>query len=139
MRKLIGLIVVLGLLTLTTRAFTAEEAPAMPEVPVKGMVTMVDLGSDKCIPCKLMAPILKDLQKEYSGKAAILFIDVRIHSDAQKRFRSFVIPTQIFFDKEGKEFYRHEGFFSKEGILGVLKKAGVPIVESTEPSDAGRS
>lgn len=139
MSKLFVLIVALGFLTLTTRVFAAEETSSMPEVPVKGMVTMVDLGSDKCIPCKLMAPILKDLQKEYDGKAAIVFLDVRSHSDAQKDFRAFVIPTQIFFDKEGKEFYRHEGFFSKEGILGILKKAGVPIVESTEPSDVSRN
>jgi len=138
-RKLIGLIVVLGLLTFTTRAFTAEEASSVPEVPVKGMVTMVDLGADKCIPCKLMAPILRDLQKEYAGKAAIVFIDVWKHPEEERKFRIHTIPTQIFFDKEGKEIYRHEGFFAKESILGVLKKAGVPLVERTEPSDAGRN
>jgi thioredoxin 1 len=138
-RKLIGLIVLLGLLTLGTRAFTAEEASSVPEIPVKGMVTMVDLGADKCIPCKLMAPILKDLQKEYEGKAAILFIDVWKHPEEQKKFRAFVIPTQIFYDKEGKQIYRHEGFLAKESILDVLRKAGVEVAERTEPSDAGRN
>lgn len=81
MRKLIGLIVLLGLLTLTTRAFTAEEESSVPEVPVKDMVTMVDIGADKCIPCKMMAPILKSLQEEYKGKAAIVFIDVWKHPE----------------------------------------------------------
>jgi thioredoxin 1 len=138
-RKLIGLIVLLGLLTLGTRAFTAEEASSVPEIPVKDMVTMVDLGADKCIPCKLMAPILRDLQKEYEGKAAIRFIDVWKHPEEQKKFRAFVIPTQIFYDKEGKEIYRHQGFLGKDSIVAVLKEAGVAIVVSTEPSDAGRN
>jgi thioredoxin 1 len=136
---LFGLIVALVFLTLATRAFTAEEASPVPEVPVKGMVTMVDLGADKCIPCKMMAPVLRDLQKEYEGKAAILFIDVWKHPKELGKFRVSTIPTQIFYDKEGKEIYRHEGFFSKEGILAVLRKAGVPMVESTEPSDAVRN
>ena len=136
MRKRIGLIVLLGLLTLTTRAFTAEEASTVPEVPVKDTVTMVDLGADKCIPCKLMAPILKNLQEEYSGKAAILFIDVWKHPEQRKKFNVNTIPTQIFFDKEGKEIYRHEGFFGKDGILAILKKAGVEIAEAVV--DVGR-
>lgn len=139
MRKLIGLIGLLGLLTLTTPAFTAEEASSVPEVPVKDMVTMVDLGAGKCIPCKLMAPIIRNLQEEYKGKAAVVFIDVWNHPEQRKRFNINTIPTQIFYDKEGKEIYRHEGFFGKDGILAVLKKAGVAVVESAEPSEAGRN
>lgn len=139
MRKLIGLIVLLGLLTLTTRAFTAEEESSVPEVPVKDMVTMVDIGADKCIPCKMMAPILKSLQEEYKGKAAIVFIDVWKHPEQDKKFNIRTIPTQIFYDKEGKEIYRHEGFFPKDSILGVLKKAGVAVPENPEPPDTGRN
>jgi thioredoxin 1 len=138
-KKWIGLIMVLGLLTLTTRAFAAEEALPVPEVPVKGTVTMVDIGADKCIPCKMMAPILRDLQKEYEGKAAILFIDVWKHPEEQRKFRVSTIPTQIFYDKEGREIYRHEGFFAKDSILAILKKAGVAVVENAEPSEAGRN
>lgn len=139
MRKLIGFIVLLGLLTLTTRAFTAEESSTVPDVPVKDMVTMVDLGAGKCIPCRLMAPILKNLQEEYQGKAAILFIDVWKHPEQEKRFKLHAIPTQIFYDKDGKEIYRHEGFFAKDGILGILKKAGVAVAENSGESDAGRN
>lgn len=139
MRKLIGFIVVLGLLTSTTRAFTAEEALPVPEVPVKGMVTMVDIGADKCIPCKMMAPVIRGLQKEYEGKAAILFIDVWKHPEEQRKFHVSTIPTQIFYDKEGKEIYRHEGFFARESILSVLNKAGVEVEEKTESSEAVRN
>ena len=94
-------------------------------VPVKEMVTMVDLGADSCIPCKMMAPILKKLEKEYDGRAAIVFIDVWKHNDQAKRFGIRAIPTQIFFDKEGKEVYRHLGFMSEKAIVAQLKKMGV--------------
>lgn len=95
------------------------------EVPVKGMVTMLDLGADSCIPCKMMAPILTKMEKRYDGKAAIIFIDVWKHRDQAKRFGVRAIPTQIFFDKEGKEIYRHVGFMSEAAIVEQLKKMRV--------------
>ena len=97
----------------------------VPEVPVKGMVTMVDLGADKCIPCKMMAPILKKLDAQYKGKAAIIFIDVWKNKEPARRFGIRAIPTQIFFDKNGSEVYRHVGFMNEESIVGQLKKMGV--------------
>ena len=95
------------------------------EVPIKGMVTMLDLGADSCIPCKMMVPILTKMEKRYDGKAAIIFIDVWKHRDQAKRFGVRAIPTQIFFDKEGKEIYRHVGFMSESAIVDQLKKMGV--------------
>lgn len=95
------------------------------QIPVPGMVTMVDLGAKKCIPCKMMAPIMADLEKEYRGRAAIVFIDVWVHPDAGKKFGIRAIPTQIFYDAEGKEVLRHEGFFDKAGIVAEMQKLGV--------------
>jgi thioredoxin 1 len=95
------------------------------DVPVKGLVTLVDLGAGTCIPCKMMAPILTKLEKEYQGKAAIIFIDVWKYKDQVDRFGIRAIPTQIFFDKKGKEVYRHEGFMSEKDIVSQLKKMGV--------------
>ena len=95
------------------------------EVPVKGLVTMLDLGADSCIPCKMMAPILTKMERQYDGKAAIIFIDVWKNRDQAKRYGILAIPTQIFFDKEGKEIYRHVGFMSESAIVDQLKKMGV--------------
>jgi len=95
------------------------------EVPVKGMVTMVDLGAKKCIPCKMMAPILEKLEKVYAGRAAIVFLDVWKDRTPVKRFGIRAIPTQIFFDKDGKEVYRHEGFLSEEEIVRRFKEMGI--------------
>jgi len=118
---LICLLLIVILSALWTDAWAAK----FKDVPVKGMVTMIDLGATSCIPCKMMAPILKKLKKAYKGKAAIIFIDVWKHRDQSKRFGIRVIPTQIFFNEEGKEVYRHEGFMSKATIVQQLKKMGV--------------
>ncbi len=95
------------------------------KVPVKGMVTMIDLGAKKCIPCKMMAPIMEKMEKVYKGKAAIIFIDVWENGEPARRFGIRAIPTQIFFDREGKEVYRQVGFLSEERIVAQLKKMGV--------------
>ena len=94
-------------------------------IPVKGMVTVLDLGADKCIPCKMMAPILEKLEKQYKGKAAIVFVDVWKNKEQARRFGVRAIPTQIFFDKDGKEVYRHVGFMGEAAIVKQLKKMGV--------------
>lgn len=98
---------------------------AVDKVPVPGMVTMVDLGAKKCVPCKMMAPILEALEKEYKERAAILFIDVWENPEAAKEFRIQVIPTQIFYDAGGREVKRHQGFMSREAIVAELDKLGV--------------
>jgi thioredoxin 1 len=104
---------------------SGQTLASLPEVPVKGMVTLLDLGAKKCIPCKMMAPILEELTKEYQGKAAIVFIDVWQHADQAEKYRIRTIPTQIFFDKQGNEILRHVGFMSKKDIVQVLEKLGV--------------
>ncbi|MBF0228631.1 MAG: thioredoxin family protein [Desulfamplus sp.] len=121
------LIIIAALLTISFTAYSAENMTSPPAVPVKGMVTMVDLGAKKCIPCKMMAPILEKLEKAYSGKAAIIFIDVWEHKEAGQKFGIRGIPTQIFFDADGKEITRHTGFMPEEAIVEQLSKMGVKL------------
>jgi len=105
----------------------AEPANAQnfSHVPVKGMVTLIDLGANQCVPCKMMAPILDKLEKDYKDKAAIVVIDVYQHNDQVQRFGIRAIPTQIFFDKNGREVYRHTGFMSEKAIVEQFTKMGV--------------
>ena len=93
--------------------------------PVKGMVTMIDVGAKHCIPCKMMAPILEKLEKVCIGNAAIIFADLSKNREPVRRYRIRAIPTQIFFNEEGKEIYRHVGFMGEKAILAQLKKMGV--------------
>jgi len=104
---------------------TSTAAAAAAQVPAPGMVTMVDLGATSCIPCKMMAPILEELKTEYQGKAAIVFIDVWKMPQQGKKFKVSMIPTQVFFDQNGTEVYRHVGFMEKQAIIDQLSKMGV--------------
>jgi thioredoxin 1 len=109
-------------------------APATSVAPTPGRPRLVDLGADKCIPCKLMAPILEELKKEYAGRLDVVFIDVWKDREAGKPYGISVIPTQIFYDASGKERFRHEGFFSKQDILKKWRELGVDLV--TKPAAA---
>jgi thioredoxin 1 len=106
------------------------ELPSATDAVVKqalasGNPVVIDLGARKCIPCKKMAPILETLSNEYRGRASILFIDVNVNKAAALKFRIQMIPTQIFFNAQGKEVKRHIGFIDKRDILKELKAAGL--------------
>ena len=92
------------------------ETEALPQVPVPSTVTMLDLGSTSCSPCTMMEPILESVRTHYEGKAAIVFIDVREHPEMKAKYGIKSIPTQIFYDKDGKERERHVGFLEERRI-----------------------
>ena len=115
-----------GCLLLASFLFSiTAQAEGLPQVPVAGMVTMVDIGAKKCIPCKMMAPIIEELEKEDKGKAAIVFIDVWENPEAGTPFGIQIIPTQILYGADGKEVLRHQGFMEKAAIVAELEKLGV--------------
>jgi thioredoxin 1 len=110
----------------TTSDTSQERAPASAQT----LPRLVDVGRGTCIPCKMMAPILEELKREYSGVADIEVIDLRHDSRAAREYRIRVIPTQVFFDTQGKEVWRHEGFMSKEAIKAKFKEMGVELSDS---------
>ena len=87
---------------------------------------LIDLGAKECIPCKKLAPILEELREEYEGRLDVVFIDVWENPEAKKPYDIRLIPTQILFDAQGKELWRHEGFISKKDLKSIFaQKAGV--------------
>jgi len=98
------------------------QGPESPRLP-----RLVDLGADKCIPCKMMAPILDELKKAHAGRFDVEFIDVWKNPGAARAYGVDVIPTQVFFDAEGRERFRHQGFYAKEDILAKWKELGVAV------------
>ena len=110
-------------------------AGSSSEGPVKEVPRLLDLGAGKCIPCKMMAPILEELKGEYAGVFEVEFIDVWTQPERAQRYGVETIPTQIFFDASGKEVFRHVGFFSKEEILAKWKDVGVEKTERKERKD----
>lgn len=110
----------------TPKQLVSASPRAAPETAkAKKLPRVIDLGSDKCIPCKKMAPILEELRKEYEGRVVIEFIDVWKNPKAGEPYRIRVIPTQIFFDADGREVWRHEGYLSKEEFLKKFAEMGI--------------
>ena len=89
-----------------------------------GLPMLLELGAETCPPCRQMKPILNDLKEEYKGRIIVQIVDVYEHPDWARRYGIYLIPTQIFFDAEGKELFRHEGFFSRQEILGKFREFG---------------
>ncbi|MGQ9708284.1 MAG: thioredoxin domain-containing protein [bacterium] len=104
----------------------AAKPPDPLEVPLKsGKPTVLDLGAGYCVPCKMMKPIFDELKKEYGDRANIILLEISEHRAIANRYNVRLIPTQIFFDREGRVYWRHEGFLSKEEIKKKLKELGV--------------
>ncbi len=92
-----------------------------------GLPMLLELGSHKCPPCRQMIPILDELRAKYAAKFQIRCIDVRDNSAAASEYGVRKIPTQIFYDRNGKEVFRHVGFYSKKDILAAWIKLGVKL------------
>lgn len=88
-------------------------------------VTFIELGADRCIPCKKMQPIMAEIAEAFAGRVQVVFYDVWKDPAPGEKYGVRLIPTQVFLDQKGKEISRHVGFFPKEGILELLKKLGV--------------
>lgn len=93
----------------------------------KNMVTFVELGSVNCIPCKQMQPVMKAVEEKYTGKVIVIFYDVWTEAGKPyaEKYKIRLIPTQVFLDESGKEFFRHEGFFPLAEIEKLLKEKGI--------------
>ncbi len=102
----------------------------------KPNVTFVELGSVNCIPCKAMQPVMKAIEEKYGSQIKVVFYDVW-KADQKKYAQEYkirLIPTQVFLDSEGKEFYRHEGFFPEEEIDQLLQSRGLKPVKKESKS-----
>lgn len=100
--------------------FNTSFAYAEMQIPAANTVTMIDLGAKSCIPCKMMAPILEKLEKEYKGRADVIFIDVWENPAAKEKYKIEAIPTQIFYNKKGEEVSRHRGFLDEKSIRTTI-------------------
>ena len=99
---------------------SAKATPTPRSLPM-----LIDVGADSCIPCRMMAPILGDLEKEYEGILTVQFVDAWKNPEEAQKYRVRGIPTQIFYDASGKELGRHMGYISKEDILKGFEQLGV--------------
>ncbi len=126
-----GILLVIGITFILIRGPSDQAGkglkpqPTAQDEPTKKLPTLIDLGKGTCIPCKKMKPILDELKIEYRGKATVEIIDLRFDSRAASKYGIRLIPTQIFFDADGNEVYRHEGFLDKQSIINKFTEMGV--------------
>lgn len=101
-----------------------EKNIAKPKAKVKPLVTFIELGSVNCIPCKQMKPVMAEIEKTYGDKIQVIFYDVWQPKDKEmaNKYKIKLIPTQVFLDKKGKEFFRHEGFYPAAEIKKLVDK-----------------
>lgn len=124
---IVGVLVLAVAVTVALRRDTASPASGAPASVAVALPRLVDVGADKCIPCKAMAPILEELRLEYAGRLRVDFIDAWKYPEQAEPFNVYGIPAQIFFDPSGREIYRHVGFISKEEILATWQRLGFPL------------
>jgi len=124
---------ILMFLTITSFPFSHQTILSQPllerrfpkDIAQSPLPKLLDFGAGTCIPCKKMAPILKDLSEEYKGRVDIKIIEVYQEREMTQANRIRLIPTQVFYDSKNKEVFRHEGFMDKEAIKKVFDKMGV--------------
>ena len=102
----------------------ATVCAAAPELP---KVTFIELGSVNCVPCRMMQPVMKQVEEKYPGQVKVVFHDVWTKQGEPygRQYRIVGIPTQVFLDTDGKEYARHVGFFDFANVEKVLKQGGV--------------
>jgi len=98
---------------------------AVDQARASGRPSMIDFGADGCRPCDMMTPILESLRTKYADKANVLFVHVRKKPVVGARYGVVSIPTQVFFDKTGREVFRHTGFYPQADVEKQLKTMGV--------------
>jgi len=90
-----------------------------------GKPMVVDFGSNSCIPCRQLRPVLQKVRKDHEGKLEVLIIEIQKNQQLAAEYQIQVMPTVVFIDKTGKEVFRHQGFMSEEKIKEQLAKMGV--------------
>jgi thioredoxin 1 len=103
----------------TTKVTTAPKPASLPR--------LLELGADRCVPCKMMQPVLAELRQEYAGKLQVDFIDVWKDPSAGEPYGIQTIPTQILYDANGTERFRHSGFYPKDEILAKFHELGIAL------------
>lgn len=131
-RKTLALIVSFTVIFISTSCSgqtlkTPENKPGIVSEKSANKVTFIELGSIRCIPCQQMQPVMKSIEQKYGKDVKVVFHDVWTEAGAPygKQYGIEAIPTQVFLDKDGKEFYRHVGFFPEEELVKILQQKGV--------------
>jgi thioredoxin 1 len=124
---IIAIIIIVAVVALlpTLRDNSFDIDKYLQQAKAERKLVMLELSSATCSTCKRMQPYLAQIKEEYPNKVAIKIIDIAIKTEIAKKFQVTAIPTQIFIDKEGKQYFKHVGYLSKSDILKIFKQKGL--------------
>jgi len=122
--KIIVLMLLICFLFIAVKNKTEKTETAIVDSVQTAKITFIELGSVNCIPCKMMQPIMKEIEEEFPEMVRVVFYDVWTKEGKKygQQYGIKLIPTQVFLDENGKEFFRHQGFFKKEEIKKLINK-----------------
>jgi len=128
MKRILTLIIVLAAVAGVAILKKSKQEPASP-LPshTSGMLRLLDLGSKECTACTMLEPVLEELRTKHTGRLQVDFIDVWEHEQVATYYGVEIIPVQIFFDANGQELYRHQGFISSRDIEAKFSELGVDL------------
>ena len=110
----------------------AQDPEGAPE-KAERLPRLLELGGETCINCMMMAPVLRELRAEYGARLKVEFIDVMEDKQAAQEYGVRLVPTQVFYDSQANELFRHEGFFAKADILAKWKELGIELGSPASP------
>lgn len=110
-----------------TQSKINSDKPSVTNSETKYKATFIELGSVRCIPCQKMQPVIKSVEEKYGDQVKVIFYDVWTSQGKEdaKKFDFDAIPTQLFLDENGREYFRHVGFFPEDELVKILKQKGV--------------
>jgi thioredoxin 1 len=91
------------------------------ELTNSAIPVLVDFSAEWCGPCKMLAPVLKELKGKVGEKAKIVKIDVDQNPDLSQAYKVQSVPTMIIF-QNGEVKWRQSGVLSATQLEGVLQK-----------------
>ncbi|WP_409069860.1 thioredoxin family protein [Clostridium sp. FAM 1755] len=108
-----------------TKGNLIKEENTNYEANIGKMPVLLELSSPTCGPCRKMTPIIKEIKEEYKNKVDTHIVDLTKNPQFGDKYKVSVVPTQVFLDKDGKVFLRHEGILTKDEIVDIINKMGV--------------
>ena len=128
MKRILTIIIVLAAVAGVVILKKSRQDPVSP-LPshTPGMPRLLDLGSKGCTACTMLEPVLEELSSNHIGRLQVDFIDVWEHEQVATDYGVEIIPVQIFFDANGRELYRHQGFISVREIEAKFTELGVAL------------
>jgi len=83
-------------------------------------LVLIDFSAEWCGPCKMLAPILKEVKDELGNSVKIVKIDVDKNQPLANKYQVRGVPTMLLF-KKGQQLWRQSGVLQKSEIVQIVK------------------